>query len=73
MILYKCCEHCKDDIPHITKDTHTVDCSICIDERYVKPRLKAAYHAGFVSGKSKAMRHMSDEPHLSLDEDNPYE
>lgn len=31
-----------------------------------------AWDKGFASGKSRAMRHMSDEPTLSLDAPNPY-
>jgi hypothetical protein len=34
--------------------------------------LSLAYDQGFRSGKSKAMRHMSDEPGLSLEIKNPY-
>lgn len=32
-----------------------------------------AWCQGFSAGKSRAMRHMSDEPGLSLDAPNPYE
>jgi hypothetical protein len=31
-----------------------------------------AWERGFASGKSRAMRHMSDEPHLPLTAPNPY-
>lgn len=37
-------------------------------------KLAKAYEEGFRAGKSKAMRHMSDEPNLSLELGvNPYE
>ena len=44
-----------------------------LEDRLIKPRLRKAYHLGFVSGKSKAIHRMSDEPYLSLNEENPYE
>ena len=34
--------------------------------------LATGWDAGFAAGKSRAMRHMSDEPGLSLKADNPY-
>jgi len=33
---------------------------------------EAAWAEGFAAGKSRAMRHMSDEPNLSLNVANPY-
>ncbi|WMI33002.1 hypothetical protein SEA_PEGGYLEG03_61 [Arthrobacter phage PeggyLeg03] len=38
----------------------------------VKELQADAWDSGFVSGKSRAMRHMSDEPSLPLSEPNPY-
>lgn len=38
----------------------------------MKAKAAQCWQEGFNAGKSRAMRHMSDEPDLSLDVENPY-
>lgn len=38
----------------------------------MKAKVAEAWQEGFNTGKSRAMRHMSDEPDLPLDVENPY-
>lgn len=38
----------------------------------MKAKAAECWQEGFNAGKSRAMRHMSDEPGLSLDMENPY-
>lgn len=41
--------------------------------RQVRLRERRAWEHGFATGKSRAMRYMSDEPGLSLDVSNPHD
>ena len=68
--MYKCCEHCADDQPHIEKDTHIVPCELCQDTRIIIAKMQA-WRDGYYAGKGDYAASVTSG--VSIRTPNPYE
>ena len=69
--MYKCCEHCADDQPHIERDTHIVPCDPCQDARRIIIAKMQAWRDGYSAGKRDYAASITSGASISTP--NPYE